>query len=189
MSVPASLIRQYCFCPRIPYFQHIIGIKAPTPLWVQQGLDFHQRARILSKSRTLKRYNCSEGSIMFDVKLKSKVDQIHGIADALIFTEDEIIVVEFKLSCRRPTRGQKQQLAAYALCAELQYRKPVSKGYISYESSGKAHFVKLDNKLKADVGKTVGAIIQMEDNQLIPDTAASSEQCGQCEYLNFCNDR
>lgn len=189
MSIPASLFRQYCFCPRIVYFQYILGLKVPSPLWVKQGVDYHVREQRLSQSRTLKRYDIDLGKIEFDVKLKSNKWDIHGLADAVILLPEQALVIEFKLSCDKPTRGQKLQMVAYALMIEEQYNIDVNVGFISYESKGKVHRVEMKDELKHSLEKAIKHIGIMQSIQILPDSSASSSQCEQCEYINFCNDR
>lgn len=189
MSIPSSLFRQYCFCPRVVYFQYIFKLKVPTPLWVKQGLDYHQRERLLSKSRTLKRYNVEAGKIEFDLILKSEKFGIHGLADAVVFLPNEALVVEFKLACIKPTKGQELQITAYALMIEEQYQIKVDTGYISYGTNGKVHKIAITEKLKEKLKKAIRQIGLMQNKQYMPDSSASQAQCEQCEYINFCNDR
>lgn len=189
MSIPSSLFRQYCFCPRIVYFQYILGLKVPSPLWVKQGVDYHVREQQLSQSRTLKRYDLNSGKIEFDVKLRSAKWGIHGLADAVIFLPEEALVIEFKLTCNKPTRGQMLQIAAYAVMIEEQYNIGLKSGFISYESKGKVHRIEIKEKLKTSLSNAIKHIELMQNTQIMPDSSASQAQCEQCEYMNFCNDR
>lgn len=50
-SLPVSYIRQFCFCPRIPFLSVFLEIKPPPPLWVQDGVDFHEKAAMLQKKK------------------------------------------------------------------------------------------------------------------------------------------
>ncbi|WED21078.1 CRISPR-associated protein Cas4 [Vibrio sp. JC009] len=189
MTVPASLFRQYCFCPRIVFYQYVLGLKVPSPLWVKQGLEYHQRETMLSQSRTLSRYKASEGKLQFDVVLKSEKMGIHGLADAVLFCQDQSYVVEFKLDCIKPTRGQILQLTAYASMVEEFFGVTVSKGFISYGTKGKVHQINFAPENYRQLKVALEHIQQMQNTQLMPDTSASYAQCEQCEYLNFCNDR
>ena len=58
-SLPVSYIRQFCFCPRIPFLSVFLEIKPPSPLWVQDGVDFHEKAAMLQKRRKLSKFNLS----------------------------------------------------------------------------------------------------------------------------------
>ena len=50
-SVPVSLLRQYAFCPRIPFFYLIRNLHPPFRPWVKQGLGFHEKTQMLAKRR------------------------------------------------------------------------------------------------------------------------------------------
>ena len=96
-SLPVSYIRQFCFCPRIPFLSVFLEIKPPSPLWVQDGVDFHEKAAMLQKRRKLSKFNLSgKGVFKSNIYLKSSVYPIHGIADGIFIMEDgEIIPVSY----------------------------------------------------------------------------------------------
>lgn len=121
--------------------------------------------------------------------MKSTSLNIHGFVDALILTELYAIPIEFKLTCPKPTKGQKQQLAAYALLAQKEFNKSINEAFISYGNKGKAHKIIIDEKLIRETKKTITKIDNMIKRQAMPDSSATARQCGQCEYINYCNDR
>lgn len=47
-NLPVSMLRQHCFCPRIPFFQLMRGIQPVGPMWLQQGLNHHVREEMLA---------------------------------------------------------------------------------------------------------------------------------------------
>jgi CRISPR-associated exonuclease Cas4 len=55
-SLPISLIRQYCFCPRIPYFQELLKLNPKRPQWVKQGEKLHQQQQKVFKHRVKQNY-------------------------------------------------------------------------------------------------------------------------------------
>ena len=125
-SLPVSYIRQFCFCPRIPFLSVFLEIKPPSPLWVQDGVDFHEKAAMLQKRRKLSKFNLSgKGVFKSNIYLKSSVYPIHGIADGIFIMEDgEIIPLEFKAQDNFvASRGHILQLTGYAILLEekLQY--------------------------------------------------------------------
>lgn len=75
-----------------------LEIKPPPPLWVKDGVDFHEKAAMLQKRRKLSKFNLSgKGVFKSNIYLKSSVYPIHGIADGIFIMEDgEIIPLEFK---------------------------------------------------------------------------------------------
>lgn len=78
-SVPVSLLRQYAFCPRIPFFYLIRNLHPPFRSWVKQGLGFHEKTQMLAKRRNLSRFGLTgEFTLEADVALKSET--LHFVA-------------------------------------------------------------------------------------------------------------
>ena len=189
-TIPISLLRQYCFCPRIPYFLEVMQLQLSEKPWMKQGGDHHQRQAMLSRRRNLSRFGIAgDARIRNDVYVRSQRLGCHGIADMMLETESSIYVVEFKISQFKPVKGHILQVAAYAIAAEEQFQKPVAGVYILYGDKGKTFEVQLSTELRQQVVTTVAKTSSLLNGASMPDSAASSEQCGQCEYLNFCADR
>ena len=188
-SLPISLLRQHCFCPRIPYFQELLGIMPSYPIWVKQGEDYHRQQPNLAKHRSLKRYDLEGAEQVFNIPVSSEKMGLHGILDSLLITNTHIYPVEFKLSGHRPTRGQLIQCIAYGIVAEDQFQKTCTKGFMLFGKNSKINIVEINDETRAKVFETRDAIKQNLDKSYRPDSSASYAQCGQCEYLNHCNDR
>lgn len=188
-SLPAHLIRQHAFCPRIPYFIEGLGIAPERPLWVQQGQDYHARQERLTKDRTLGRFGLDRATRHFQVRLSCQRLGAHGIADALLETEGQVYPVEFKTELSATGRGQVLQLIAYGIMAEATRRKRFTAGFLLYGRKGKTQRIERTEALVEEVGRTIEAIWRNLAAARMPESAASTAQCGQCEYLNYCNDR
>ena len=189
-SIPISLLRQYCFCPRIPYFQEVMQLRATEKPWMKQGLDHHQRQAMLSKRRNLSRFAIEDdATLLHDVYIRSLAMGCHGIADMVLETESSIYLIDFKISGNRPVKGHVLQVAAYAIAAEEQFQKSATNAFILYGNRGKTFEVRLTAQLRSQVTSTFSRISTLFKGAYMPDSSASSEQCGQCEYLNFCADR
>src|SRR5207302_6206256 len=86
--------------------------------------------------RLLKSYGLSEGERYFDVVLPTSLLGLSGRLDLLIVTPGkeapgaEGIVVEYKLSDRKPGLHVKLQLAAYGLLVETLWNIPVHRGFL-----------------------------------------------------------
>ena len=145
-SLPVSYIRQFCFCPRIPFLSVFLEIKPPSPLWVQDGVDFHEKAAMLQKRRKLSKFNLSgKGVFKSNIYLKRSVYPIHGIADGIFIMEDgEIIPLEFKAQDNFvASRGHILQLTGYAILLEEKFQREVKQGFILcllYTSRSPRHF-------------------------------------------------
>ncbi len=98
-SVPVSLLRQYAFCPRIPFFYLIRNLHPPFWPWVKQGLGFHEKTQMLAKRRNLSRFGLTgEFTLEADVALKSETLHLHGICDAVLtLVSAQMVPLEFKM--------------------------------------------------------------------------------------------
>lgn len=191
-DIPISMLRQYCFCPRIVYFYLVRQLTPSEKLWMKQGIDEHNRQSMLNKRRNLSRYHiCSDNwRIKNNIELYNKNLSIHGICDCIIETSDEIIVVEFKsnanLIC---STGVKVQLCAYVMCCEEKYNISINRGFILYGRKGQTYEILIDEKLRAKTIEVVDNIRKIIDTETLPDSTAEARKCCQCEFFNFCADR
>lgn len=188
-SLPASLLRQHAFCPRIPYYNEVMQLNPGDRLWQQQGVDLHQRQVMLDRRRGLSRYGVGEVIHHHNLALKSEALALHGICDALLESATKVYPVEFKMRAPRITRGMLLQLAAYGMMAEEQYGKAADIGFILVGDRGETKRCYLDAKAKEQVLLAIEQIGDHLSSPLLPASSASAYQCGQCEYLNFCADR
>ena len=188
-SLPINLLRQYCFCPRIPYFQELLKLNVPRPAWVKQGEHLHQQQPQAFKHRSLKRFGLEQAEQVFNISIGSETLQLHGIIDSLLITKDTIYPIEFKLSGHKPSRGQILQLTAYGMLAEEKYQRLFRKGFILYEQKGKTVPILIQEQHRQQVLSIRDTILADLKQACLPDSPATATQCTQCEYLNYCNDR
>lgn len=190
-SLPISMLRQHCFCPRIPFFQLMLGMQPTGPLWLHQGTDHHTREEMLTKRRKLSRFGISQQNFRFleNVKLFDADLGLHGICDGVIITDTEVIPLEFKLSETLPPLGARLQLASYAMLLERKEKRPVLRGFVLYGRRGRTLEVAIDSAIRETVLTVADTIREECKKAIAPHTAASEAQCAQCEYQNFCADR
>ena len=72
------MLRQHCFCPRIPFFQLMRGIQPVGPMWLQQGLNHHVREEMLAKRRKLSRFGISPQSLINIKPVTAAVKEFFG---------------------------------------------------------------------------------------------------------------
>jgi CRISPR-associated exonuclease Cas4 len=168
-SLPVSLIRQFVFCPRIPYFHELLGLRPNKPLWVKQGEAYHKRQDMLSKRRNLSRFGLDKGIQHHNLSLRDEALGIHGICDLLIETDEAVYPLEFKLYGEKPRRGQIYQLAAYGMLAEKEMSKPCHQGFILYGQKGNTQSIILDDKIREDVSAVIRNMQRILECQTMPD--------------------
>lgn len=107
-SIPASLLRQYCFCPRIPFFTYVRQLHPPRAPWVEAGVAMHQRIEQLLKRRDLTKLTSGRSyRLKTEVPLYSPDAPFHGICDAVLELEDgTYIPLEIKSGNASRTRAR-----------------------------------------------------------------------------------
>jgi len=188
-SLPVSLVRQYCFCPRVPYFMERRNLRPPTPLWVKQGKKFHVDLQSINSSRTFKYLKWDNALIQSEVSLSSSDYGLHGIADCVLVKGSRVAILEFKISSRYlEHRGYRLQCAAYAMLAKQQYKAESVECFVGRDVRSMKKF-SISNELYQDVLDVRGLLDQVISHDLLPETSASLRQCDQCEFNGFCGDR
>lgn len=192
-SIPVSMLRQYCFCKRIPYLVMFKGVKPAETPWMKQGATYHAEQTELNKRRSFIRYGFTDNQCYLkqNVSLKSEDLLLHGICDGLLFYENKpVAVVEFKnKTSDKLNPGEFIQMTAYSMICEDTWGTEISYGFILSGERGKVKKVPITEANKQRVLQIRNEIIQCCEECLLPDSCASERQCGQCEYLNFCADR
>jgi CRISPR-associated exonuclease Cas4 len=187
-SLPVSMIRQHLFCPRIPFFYEVIGLRPISPTWTTQGAKYHLKQILLTKGRTLKRFELDQGLFHFETILQSNNLGIHGKCDAIIETFETVVPVEFKMTDNYH-KGHALQLCAYSFAAEEKFKKKSKIGFILYGEKARPHIVEFNAILIDECYKVIEEINRNLEKGILPHSCASELQCGQCEFLNYCNDR
>src|SRR5260221_6187792 len=109
-----TLIKQYTYCPRIVYFETCTPDIRPRTYKMEAGTKAHERERQRAVRRTLSAYQVPEGERHFDVRVRSETLGLVGIIDEVVVTQDQVIVVDYKMASWTGENHQ-MQLAAYAM--------------------------------------------------------------------------
>jgi CRISPR-associated exonuclease Cas4 len=187
-SIPINLIRQYLFCPRIPWFKYNLSIQPPEQSWMKAGEKYHNSQKTEYKRRFLNLIVEPYEKIL-NFQVESSILGIHGIVDEIIKNEIEFLVVEYKLDSRKPFKGQIFQALGYLYAAE-ETLKLKGKGAILIKGSAhKPYVINNTDILKVEFIKVLNNLKASLKRDSIPFSSADSNKCGQCEYLRHCNDR
>lgn len=115
-NIPISMLRQYCFCPRIPYFYLVRQIRTNEQPWVKIGKLEHNRQEMLLKRRNLSRFGITpelEWTIHNNVELYSEHINLHGVCDAVVKTPNGDFLLEFKNSEHVKSNGSSLKMGVY----------------------------------------------------------------------------
>ena len=188
--IPVNLIRQYSFCPRIVYYNLLTNIKPIFPRQVSLGTEYHTLQEKLSKNRKFKKLGIEYNEVVLDKYLEFEAINICGKVDLALITDDEVIPVEFKfIEAKKPSYSHVLQLYGYGRLLSHEYEKEFRRAIIIYSNNMKLFKIEITPKIKEDFFKTLKAIEKIERNNILPNSSANELQCGQCEYLNYCDDR
>lgn len=188
-SIAISQLRQFIFCPRIPWFTQNIDRDFKHPVWVEQGMKYQKRRETLLSKRPLFRATVKGGySEKYDIAVRNPHLNIHGRVDLVLETVDETIPVEIKMKADKPTRGHLLQLMGYGLClGDRQF--PCRRGILLAGKRQRRFEVKFTDALRADFLRVLERMRQILEHPFLPHSSATLPKCLQCEYQNQCQDR
>lgn len=186
--IPINYLRQFVFCPRIPWFKYVMAFEPPEQQWVIQGKEWHDAQRTLFKRRVA--YDLSPPiEHKQDVYVKSDKLKLHGYVDEVIFSPTGCAVVEYKIDQGKPNLGQRLQLLAYVEAIEETYMLPVVNAILLKGSARKQYKIAIDQSARDLLLKKLSALRGILNSHRMPFSSASENKCDQCEYLRYCNDR
>lgn len=187
-------LKQWTHCPRIVFYRYCLPRIRPITGKMEEGILRHNEERDREERRLLRSYGLTEGERFFDVPLRSPTLGLSGRLDLLIVTPAkdapgaEGIIVEYKLSDRKPGPHVKLQLAAYALLIEDLWHIPVRQSFLYQLPLRRAERIPLTNQLKNRVRTTISLIQTTIDREMTPPAPNRQHICVSCEFRRFCND-
>ncbi|GEM77598.1 CRISPR-associated protein Cas4 [Vibrio sagamiensis] len=186
--IPISHIRQYLFCPRVPWFKHVMQFEPPEQGWVAQGKRWHETHKSNHKRRFCN-YLSPPTERTLNAYVVSTRLNIHGYIDELVTNGQQSVVIEYKVDSGKPTLAQKLQLIAYVVALEESTNKEVVAAILLKGKATKQYKVTVNDKLKHTLLEVLYALRKTIASHRMPNSSASLAQCEQCEYLRYCNDR
>ena len=183
-------LKQYDYCPRIPYYRYCLPRIRPVTYSMQAGIRTHEEETAREERRSLRAYGVSDGERFFDVLLRSESLGFIARIDLAIRRETvpEAIVVDYKLS-REPAGSHfRLQLAAYALLLEEAWQVPVRRGFLYHIPQRQAEEIPITPALRAKVLRVRAAILESVTRETMPPPPRNRAKCVSCEFRRFCND-
>lgn len=188
--IPINLVRQYHFCPRIVYYSLLTNIKPIYPRQVSLGVEYHDMQEKLSKNRKFKKLDILYDEIILDKYIENDKLNICGKVDLALINKTEIIPIEFKdVEAKKPTYSYILQLCGYGILLQYKYQVNFKQAFIIYSNNMKLFHINITDKIRTDFFDTIKSIEEIVNNDILPNSSANEQQCSQCEYLNYCDDR
>jgi CRISPR-associated exonuclease Cas4 len=181
-------LKQFAYCPRIPFYQHVMGFHGKPTYKMQQGKAAQAAIESLEKRRRFREYGLSEGKRYFGLSLFSSELGISGKLDLMIETQDACYPVDFKYTTGRPHRNHVLQLAGYSLLIAEHFSKPVPAGFIFILTDDVTFRFAMTGQLLSEACSALASMHHAIERETFPEPTQVRARCDDCEYRNFCGD-
>lgn len=186
--VRVSDLRQWTYCPRVPWWTHVCPVGKVESFKMRQGLAKERRQQRLQKRRTLSAFGMKNGKIENNVDLYSPTLGLSGRLDMLLRWGLSRFPIEIKFTQGPARINHRLQLAGYALLLEDSYGVPVPHGYVVRLPDDTVDQIAIDGALRDLAWKTILAVRQTIIREQMPPRNAVVARCIDCEYCHFCGD-
>lgn len=190
MSITASLMIEYTYCPRFLYYMKVLDIlqEEAGRFKVQKGREVHREKALTNLDYKRKKIEVAQKIV--EEELYSARLQIHGKIDEVLILEDGSAAIldykyaEFKDKVHETYRSQ---LTMYASLVEENYKVKVNKGYLVYTRS-KNHLVEVEitEKDQKKLHKALKEIDKIINKNFYPGGTKTKSKCDDCCYSNIC---
>ncbi len=190
VSLTASDIIAYLFCPRFTYFMKSLNISEHEEkrFKVIKGRSIHEDKTKINKDYLRKRIGVTNKEI--EVYLSSKKHHIRGIVDEVLTLNDGTMApLDYKFAeyKEKQFKTYKTQALAYGMLISENYNKPVNKGFIVYTRS-RNKLVEIEFKQKDfdEFQKIIEEMLLIIQKGFYPKKTSSRAKCNDCAYRNIC---
>ena len=175
------IVRQYAFCPQIPYMMLVLGKVEP----VTDSMSIGKALAEEEKKEMINKIQPRNSKVLYNVPLKSEKYKMRGVADAIIMSPRGPSVVEFKaIKSKRLQKHHEYQLVAYTMMAEEQYGV-AEESYLVYKN--RYFKVKITEDKRKRVKDILMKVRKMIENEEPPPTQPS-RKCRTCWYRKLCSE-
>ena len=171
VSITASHLLEYLFCPRFTYFEHVLNFPQHEEkrFKVLKGRRIHEEKSKINPSYLRKKIGVRDKKR--SVYLSSPCG-IRGIVDEILFLNDRSAApLDYKYAeyKDRTFKNHKYQLTFYGRLIADNYGVPVNRGYIVYtRSKNKIVEVPITDKMYQELDEIVANMIEIIQKGLYP---------------------
>jgi CRISPR-associated exonuclease Cas4 len=187
-SLTVTDLKQWAYCPRIPYYHHVMPVEFARTYKMERGRDVEAAVQAMEQRRGFRRYGLERGERRFGAWLESPTLGLAGKLDLLIVTPDAAYPVDFKDTEGGVRYNHRIQLAAYAMLVEENLAFPVPMTFVYLVPSRQLVKVPVGDREKEAVMRAVGEIRRMIEDEEMPPATPARARCTACEFRNYCAD-
>ena len=181
-------VMNYCFCPRIVYYEHVLKIPQITTRKEFKGRDKYDDFKQKSKRNKIVKEFPTKLRKVFDITLKSENLGLITKTDCILFDDrkKEAYPISIKYA-KRPNaiyRTMKNQLLLEAVLIEEQLGYKVNYGFIKFMLSGGTVKVWLDKK--EQFLSLLQSIKTIATKEILPQKTKYPKCCTDCCYRKLC---
>lgn len=180
-------LKQFHYCSRILFYHRCLPDVRPVTFKMEAGIRRHQDEPKRAIRRNMRLPEIQEARREFDVQLQSATLGLSGQIDELLFFEDSLVPVDYKLAKQAGTHF-KLQVVAYGMMAEEVFQLPALRGIIYLTQKREVVEVQLNKALREQVQTAVKKMHQIVDDERMPEPTPNRRACLDCEFRRFCND-
>ncbi len=181
-------LKQFAFCPRIPYFSRVMPVRPPATELMDRGRRLEEEFQRLEVRRNLSRYGWSEAKRHFGLYVYSDSRCMAGRIDLVLERADAVAVVDVKATAGFIGDNHRMQAAAYQALASEHFKKPCLGAFIYFLDRQSVELLDPNPEWANGVVRAVETIRQMSVSHEFPPATKNRKACEQCEFRNFCGD-
>lgn len=180
-------LKQFMYCERILYYHTCLPDIRPVTYKMQAGIRRHEDEHKRSLRRTMQLPEIRRAEREFDVAVTSDKLGLSGQVDEVLFLDDMIIPVDYKLA-KKANQHFKVQLAAYAMMLEETFDLPASRGILYLIQKRESVEVNITRGLRNHVVEAIDRMCAISETESMPEATNNRRACLDCEFRRFCND-
>jgi len=185
-------LKHYLYCPRIIYFDRVLGVSEQKTSQQLFSSKEHGRLEELEKRRKGGLFysgQLEEVTKQFRVQLYSDRLGLEGVLDCLLYSGKELIPVDYKQMKSmngNPWLDHKIQLTAYALLLEDRFDTVVRRGYLYYMPEERVLEVVFTQRMKDYTKRVISNVGKILRDELLPPVRVGLSKCLGCGYYWAC---
>jgi CRISPR-associated exonuclease Cas4 len=186
--VPVTDLKQWVYCQRIVYYHWVMPAVGKPTYKMKEAKAAQDLIESLEVRRSLKEYGLEGARRRFNVWMSDPAMGLSGKVDLMLESEEEVAVVDFKLTAGEVGENHRMQLAGYSLLAEAATGRPAMTAFLMRIPDSRVFPVAITEELRQSVAVAVKHIREMAETQFCPGPTSVVARCRECEFANYCGD-